>query len=108
MSILLLVRRSDGFFWSEVQILSGENFVLPLKKSEKSSENFLNFNNHVGDSVREMSSNEITQIPSISSAWKDSCIKLKVQKGIMGLKLGKEYEKAAYYHPAYLTYMQST
>lgn len=85
MSILLLVRRSDGFFWSEVQILSGENFVLSLKKSEKSSENFLNFNNHVGDSVREMSSNEITQIPSISSAWKDSCIKLKMQKGIMGL-----------------------
>ena len=23
-------------------------------------------------------------------------------------KLGKEYIKAAYYHPAYLTYMQST
>ena len=25
-----------------------------------------------------------------------------------GLKLGKEYIKAAYCHPAYLTYMQST
>ena len=25
-----------------------------------------------------------------------------------GSKLGKEYTKAAYYHPAYLTYMQST
>ena len=25
-----------------------------------------------------------------------------------GLKLGKEYIKAVYYHPAYLTYMQST
>ena len=25
-----------------------------------------------------------------------------------GLKLGKEYDKAAYCHPAYLTYMQST
>ena len=25
-----------------------------------------------------------------------------------GSKLGQEYEKAAYYHPAYLTYMQST
>ena len=25
-----------------------------------------------------------------------------------GSKLGKEYFKAAYYHPAYLTYMQST
>ena len=24
-----------------------------------------------------------------------------------GSKLGKEYEKAAYYHPAYLTYIQS-
>ena len=52
MSILLLVRHSNGFFWSEVQILSGENFVFSLKKSEKSSENFFNINNHVGDSVR--------------------------------------------------------
>ena len=25
-----------------------------------------------------------------------------------GWKLGKEYAKAVYYHPAYLTYMQST
>ena len=25
-----------------------------------------------------------------------------------GSKLGKEYFKAAYYHPAYLTYIQST
>ena len=25
-----------------------------------------------------------------------------------GLKLGKEYIKAVYFHPAYLTYMQST
>ena len=25
-----------------------------------------------------------------------------------GSKLGKEYFKAVYYHPAYLTYMQST
>ena len=25
-----------------------------------------------------------------------------------GLKLGKEYVKAVYCHPAYLTYMQST
>ena len=25
-----------------------------------------------------------------------------------GSKLGKEYVKAAYFHPAYLTYMQST
>ena len=26
----------------------------------------------------------------------------------VGSKLGKEYVKVAYYHPAYLTYMQST
>ena len=26
----------------------------------------------------------------------------------IGSKLGKEYVKAVYYHPAYLTYMQST
>ena len=25
-----------------------------------------------------------------------------------GSKLGKEYDKVAHYHPAYLTYMQST
>ena len=25
-----------------------------------------------------------------------------------GLKLGKEYDKAVYCHPVYLTYMQST
>ena len=25
-----------------------------------------------------------------------------------GSKLGKEYDKAVYYHPTYLTYMQST
>ena len=28
-------------------------------------------------------------------------------KGVIS-KLGKEYNKAVYYHPAYLTYMQST
>ena len=28
-------------------------------------------------------------------------------KQLIGLKLGKEYEKAVYYHPAYLTYVQS-
>ena len=27
---------------------------------------------------------------------------------VTGSKLGKEYEKAAYYHPAYLTYIQIT
>ena len=28
-------------------------------------------------------------------------------KQLIGSKLGKEYEKAVYYHPAYLTYVQS-
>ena len=28
--------------------------------------------------------------------------------GATGSKLGKEYDKAVYCHPAYLTYMQST
>ena len=27
---------------------------------------------------------------------------------LIGLKLGKEYDKAVYRHPAYLIYMQST
>ena len=27
---------------------------------------------------------------------------------LYGLKLGKEYIKAVYFHPVYLTYMQST
>ena len=27
---------------------------------------------------------------------------------LTGLELGKEYDKAVYCHPAYLTYMQST
>ena len=27
---------------------------------------------------------------------------------LTGSKLGKDYDKAVYYHPAYLTYMQST
>ena len=26
---------------------------------------------------------------------------------LIGSKLGQEYDKAVYYHPAYLTYMQS-
>ena len=29
-------------------------------------------------------------------------------KQLTGSKLGKEYDKAVYCHPAYLTYMQST
>ena len=29
-------------------------------------------------------------------------------KHLTGSKLGKEYDKVAYYHPVYFTYMQST
>ena len=32
----------------------------------------------------------------------------KYMKQQTGSKLGKEYVKAIYYHPAYLTYMQTT
>ena len=47
------------------------------------------------------------------ASW-DICIQVKKQQlepdmeQQTGLKLGKEYVKAAYFHPAYLTYMQST
>ena len=34
--------------------------------------------------------------------------KLELEKEQTGLKLGKEYNKAVYCHPAYLTSMQST
>ena len=34
-------------------------------------------------------------------------LELNMEQGT-GSKLGKEYDKAVYYHPAYLTYMQST
>ena len=34
-------------------------------------------------------------------------LELDMEK-LTGSKLGKEYVKAVYYHPAYLTYMQST
>ena len=34
--------------------------------------------------------------------------KLELDKEQTGSKLGKEFTKAVYYHPAYLTYMQST
>jgi len=34
---------------------------------------------------------------------------VRTRHGTMdGFKLGKEYVKAVYYHPAYLTYIQST
>jgi len=38
---------------------------------------------------------------------KEQQLKLDMEKQ-SGSKLGKEYTKAVYYHPAYLTYMQST
>ena len=43
-----------------------------------------------------------------------TCMKVKKQQlepymeQLPGSKLGKEYEKAVYCHPVYLTYMQST
>ena len=33
---------------------------------------------------------------------------LQTKQRMTGSKLGKEYDKAIYCHPAYLTYMQST
>ena len=47
-------------------------------------------------------------------AFCKTCIQVKKQQLELdmeqqtGSKLGKEYVKAVYYHPAYLTYMQST
>ena len=47
------------------------------------------------------------------ASW-EICIKIRKQELELdmeqqtGSKLGKEYVKAVYYHPAYLTYMQST
>jgi len=40
-------------------------------------------------------------------AVKKQQLELKMKQQI-GSKLGKEYAKAVYCHPAYLTYMQST
>ena len=44
----------------------------------------------------------------------ETCMQVKKQQleldmgQLIGLKLGKEYNKTVYCHPAYLTYMQST
>ena len=49
---------------------------------------------------------------TLPASW-ETCIQVKKQsleqdrKQWAGSKLGKEYVKAIYYHPAYLTYMQS-
>ena len=50
---------------------------------------------------------------TLSVSW-ETCVQVKKQRLELdmeqqaGSKLGKEYNKAAYRHPAYLTYMQST
>ena len=49
----------------------------------------------------------------LSAAFWEICIQIKKQQlepdmgQQTGSKLGKEYVKVIYYHPAYLTYMQS-
>ena len=50
---------------------------------------------------------------TLPASW-EICMQVKKQqlemdvKQQIGSKSGKEYIKAVYYHPAYLTYMQST
>ena len=50
---------------------------------------------------------------TIPASWeicmqvKKQLLELNMEQGT-GSKLGKEYSKAVYFHPAYLTYMQST
>ena len=50
---------------------------------------------------------------TLPASW-ETCMKIKKQQlepdteQLTGSKLGKEYVKAVYCHPAYLTYMQST
>ena len=50
---------------------------------------------------------------TLPASW-EICVQVKKQQLVLemeqqtGSKLGKEYVKAAYCHPAYLTYMQST
>ena len=49
---------------------------------------------------------------TLPASW-EACMQVKKQQLELemekwtGSKLGKEYIKAVYYHPAYLTYMQS-
>ena len=53
------------------------------------------------------------EIPNLPVSW-ETCMQDKKQKlepdmeQLTGSKLGKQYVKAVYCHPAYLTYMQST
>ena len=50
---------------------------------------------------------------TLPASW-ETCMQVKKQQlepdmeKLTGSKLGKEYVKAVYCHPAYLTYMQST
>ena len=56
---------------------------------------------------------EMEILTTLSVSW-ETCVWIKKQqsewnmKQPTGSKLGKEYVKAVYCHPAYLTYMQST
>ena len=56
---------------------------------------------------------EVGNQTSLPASW-EICMRVKKQqlepdmKQQTGSKLGKEYVKAVYCHPAYLTYMQST
>ena len=50
---------------------------------------------------------------TLPASW-ETCMQVKKQQlelymeQLIGSKLGKEYNKAIYCHPAYLTYMQNT
>ena len=54
------------------------------------------------------------RMPAILPAYWETCMEVKKQQLEIdmqqqtGSKLGKEYVEAIYYHPPYLTYMQST
>ena len=49
----------------------------------------------------------LTRLPEICIHVKKQQLELDMEQQT-GSKLGKEYAKAVYCHPAYLTYMQST
>ena len=53
------------------------------------------------------------EMPVLPASW-ETCMRVKKQQlecnmeQLTGSKLGKEYDKTVYCHPAYLTYTQST
>ena len=48
-------------------------------------------------------------IPDLRNLYAGQEVTVRIEHGKhTGSELGKEYVKAVYYHPAYLTYMQST